>query len=169
MTGFSSTAADTSQLALGEEIDGAAGRGSAMTDATAAPASRCRKLRLALMASLALNVLIIGVVAGTLCFSRLGPGHDGPGPQGSGLLGFAHTLPRERADMIRQKLADAKPNYGDPAQGRARRARWRARGAHRRSRSIRPSSRPRSTASSQADAKEKRATVARVRRRRSAS
>ncbi len=42
-----------------------------MTDATPAPTS-CRKLRLALMASLALNVLIIGAVAGTLCFSRLG-------------------------------------------------------------------------------------------------
>ena len=87
-----------------------------MTDATSAPAS-CRKLRLALMASLALNVLIIGLVAGTLCFSRLGPGHDGPGPKGSGLFGFAHTLPRERSDMIRQKLADSKPNMETLRQG----------------------------------------------------
>jgi uncharacterized membrane protein len=80
-----------------------------MTDATPAPGP-CRKLRLALMASLALNVLIIGAVAGTLCFSRLGSGPGPWGPKGSGLLGFAHTLPRERSDMIRQKLADSKPN-----------------------------------------------------------
>ena len=88
-----------------------------MTAATSAPASPCRKLRLALMASLALNVLIIGLVAGTLCFSRFGPGYDGPGPRGSGLFGFAHTLPRERSDMIRQKLADSKPNMETLRQG----------------------------------------------------
>ena len=33
-----------------------------------------------------------------------------PGRRGSGLFGFAHTLPRERSDMIRQKLADSRPN-----------------------------------------------------------
>ena len=81
-----------------------------MTEATRAPPASCRKLRLALMASLALNVLIIGAVAGTLCFSRLGPGPGHGGPKGSGLLGFAHTLPRERSDMIRQRFADSKPN-----------------------------------------------------------
>jgi uncharacterized membrane protein len=81
-----------------------------MTDATPAPTSS-RKLRLALMASLALNVLIIGAVAGTLCLSRFGPGPGHWGPKGSGLLfHFAHTLPRERSDMIRQRLADSKPN-----------------------------------------------------------
>lgn len=52
-----------------------------MTDATPAPTS-CRKLRLALMASLALNVLIIGAVAGTLCFSRLRVGPRSLGAEG---------------------------------------------------------------------------------------
>lgn len=70
----------------------------------AAAVSTQRKLRLALMVSLALNVLIIGGVAGTMLF---GPKHgfhkSGP------LLGFARTLPRERADMIRQNVADAQP------------------------------------------------------------
>ena len=75
-----------------------------MTDAAPVAGSSYRKLRYALMASLALNVLVIGAVAGTLCFKRPGPG----GPKGSGLLGFAHTLPRERSDMIRQKFADSR-------------------------------------------------------------
>jgi uncharacterized membrane protein len=74
-----------------------------MTDAAPVSAPN-RKLRYALMASLALNVLVIGAVAGTLCFKRPPPG----GPKGSGLLGFAHTLPRERSDMIRQKFADSR-------------------------------------------------------------
>jgi uncharacterized membrane protein len=79
-----------------------------MTDAALVAGSSYRKLRYALMASLALNVLVIGAVAGTLCFKRPGPG--GPGSKGSGLLGFSHTLPRERSDMIRQKFADSAPN-----------------------------------------------------------
>lgn len=81
-----------------------------MTDAPPA-ASSSRKLRWALMGSLALNVIIIGGVVSALCFSRFGPGPGGPwGPRGTGLLGFAHTLPRERADLIRQKFADSQPN-----------------------------------------------------------
>jgi uncharacterized membrane protein len=77
-----------------------------MTDAAPVAGSSYRKLRYALMASLALNVLVIGAVAGTICFKRPGPG--GPGPKGTGLLGFAHTLPRERSDIIRQKFADSR-------------------------------------------------------------
>lgn len=78
-----------------------------MTDASAG--SSTRWLRVGLIASLALNVLIIGGVVSALC---LGPGgrSGGPGPRGSGLLGYAHTLPRERSDLIRQKFADAQPN-----------------------------------------------------------
>jgi uncharacterized membrane protein len=76
-----------------------------MTDAAPVAGSSYRKLRYALMASLALNVLVIGAVAGTICFKRPPPG----GPKGTGLLGFAHTLPRERSDLIRQKFADSKP------------------------------------------------------------
>jgi uncharacterized membrane protein len=81
-----------------------------MTAETVPSAATYRKLRYGLMASLALNVLIIGAVAGTFCFSRSGPGHGGAGLKGSGLFAFAHTLPRERSDMIRQKLADSRPN-----------------------------------------------------------
>ena len=88
-----------------------------MTTETVPAPGTCRKLRYGLMASLALNVLIIGAVAGAFCFSRSGHGHGGPGPKGSGLFGFAHTLPRERSDMIRQKLADSKPNMETLRQG----------------------------------------------------
>lgn len=78
-----------------------------MTDATKPSRFSPRTLRWALVASLALNVLIIGAVVGTLCF---GPGPHGRGFKGSPLMGFARTLPRERSDFIRQKFADAQPN-----------------------------------------------------------
>lgn len=59
-----------------------------------------RGLRIALMASLALNVLIIGGVATTLlCFGGKGHHH-----RGSGLMGFVETLPSERAKSIGDKL-----------------------------------------------------------------
>jgi len=80
-----------------------------MSEATAPSRFSPRTLRWALVASLALNVLIIGAVAGTVCFSHKGPRH-GFGSKGPGLLGFAHSLPRERSDMIRQRFADAQPN-----------------------------------------------------------
>jgi uncharacterized membrane protein len=82
-----------------------------MSDATQPSRFSPRTLRWALVASLALNVLIIGTVAGTLCFSRFGPGpQHGEGFKQSPLVRFARMLPRERSDMIRQKFADAQPN-----------------------------------------------------------
>jgi uncharacterized membrane protein len=70
-----------------------------------------RTLRWVLIGSLALNVLIIGAVASAMCMAHFG----GPPPHGRGfmqspLLGFARTLPRERADVVRQTVADAQPN-----------------------------------------------------------
>jgi uncharacterized membrane protein len=69
-------------------------------------ASSNRKLRLALMASLAVNVLIIGGIAGSML---MGPHHKGPHRGGSILLFFARNLPSDRADLIRQNVADAQP------------------------------------------------------------
>jgi len=76
----------------------------------AAPASRFspRTLRWVLVGSLALNVLIIGLVASTLCMAHFG-GHPRQGFRGTALSGFARSLPRERADVVRQKIADAQP------------------------------------------------------------
>lgn len=65
-----------------------------------------------LIASLALNVLIVGAVLSALCVGHFGRPPGGPegGGRGSPLLGFARTLPRERADIIRQAVANAQPN-----------------------------------------------------------
>jgi uncharacterized membrane protein len=75
-----------------------------MTNDTAArPGGSSFKLRLALMVSLALNVLIIGAVAGAMLVSRH-HGWHGHGFKGAGLAGFARTLPPDRGDAIREKL-----------------------------------------------------------------
>jgi uncharacterized membrane protein len=60
-------------------------------------------LRFALMVSLALNVLIIGAVAGAFLMGRH---HHGRGHwhKGGPLAGFARTLPDERGDVLRQQI-----------------------------------------------------------------
>jgi uncharacterized membrane protein len=83
-----------------------------MTSENAAPKPQAdRKLRLALMVSLALNVLIVGAVAGTLLMSRH-HGWKGHDRKAFGLLGFAQTLPADRGDMIRQKIASEQAVLG---------------------------------------------------------
>jgi len=75
-----------------------------MTNDTAAPQSQgCSKLRYALMASLALNVLIVGGVAGSLLFGGH-HGWKGHGRKGFVLSRFAQTLPADRSDVIRKRL-----------------------------------------------------------------
>jgi uncharacterized membrane protein len=65
-----------------------------------------RALRWLLVASLALNVLVIGVVTGAICLSHFGHGKH-MGPKG-GLLGFARSLPDERSGPILQSFDAAK-------------------------------------------------------------
>ena len=65
-----------------------------------------RSLRVALMVSLALNVLFIGGVASAFVLHHRG--HHGH--KESGLMGFARTLPAERKDMIKQKIAGEQVN-----------------------------------------------------------
>jgi len=68
-----------------------------------------RNLRPALMASLALNILIIGGVAAALLLPHL---HGWKGrPRPSGLAGFAETLPPDRGAMVRQKVQAEKDNF----------------------------------------------------------
>jgi len=68
-----------------------------------------RNLRPALMASLALNILIVGGVAAALLLPHL---HGGKGhPKASGLAGFAETLPADRAEFVRQKMQAEKANF----------------------------------------------------------
>jgi uncharacterized membrane protein len=79
-----------------------------MSDATQPSRFSPRTLRWALIGSLALNVLVIGAVVGSLCLGRDGP--HGKGMKGSALYYFARSLPRERSDFIRQKVAEAQPS-----------------------------------------------------------
>lgn len=93
-----------------------------MSDAKPSPPHSLGALRWVLIASLALNVLIIGAVLSAVCFGHFGEAPDEPGGGRRGfrdlpLLGFARTLPRERADIIRQKVADAEPNFEAKRQG----------------------------------------------------
>jgi uncharacterized membrane protein len=70
------------------------------TDSGAPSPAAYRRLRIALMASLAVNVLIVGSVAGALLF---GPHHGwkGPGHPGFALSSFTQTLPAERSEALR--------------------------------------------------------------------
>ena len=78
-----------------------------MTNATT-PGSG-RNLRLALIASLALNVLIVGGVAAALLLPHLHGGKRHPRP--TGLAGFAETLPADRGEFVRQKVQAEKANF----------------------------------------------------------
>ena len=83
-----------------------------MTESNSSFRPSLGKWRWLLIASLALNVLIVGAVLSALCGGHFGrpPGGLEGGPKGSPLLGFARTLPRERADVVRQAVANAQPN-----------------------------------------------------------
>lgn len=70
--------------------------------------SGCRRLRLALIASLALNALIIGAVGGAMLFARHGHGWGGHHSRSFGLFRFAHKLPEDRRDMIRSAIKDGR-------------------------------------------------------------
>lgn len=79
-----------------------------MTNDTTGPAPG-RNLRPVLIASLALNVLIIGGVAAALLMPY---GHGWKGRhRAAGLAGFAETLPPDRAEMVRQKVQAEKANF----------------------------------------------------------
>lgn len=63
-----------------------------------------RKLRTALLASLAVNLLGVGVIAGAII--------AGPPPNSRtefGLKGFSRTLPSDRGDMLRQSFKTVRP------------------------------------------------------------
>jgi uncharacterized membrane protein len=75
-----------------------------MSDAPQSTRFSPRTIKYALMASLALNVLIIGGIIGSLCFSPHGPRRPGPA---NPLLGFAQTLPADRAEVIKQSYANS--------------------------------------------------------------
>lgn len=67
--------------------------------------SGSRRLKYALIASLALNLLIIGAAAGTMYGFRKHPPRFGAGRgEDFGLMGLTHRLPSERKKEIRKQL-----------------------------------------------------------------
>lgn len=78
-----------------------------MSDVTqpagAAPDSGRRRLKYALIASLALNLLVIGAVAGTMySFRKHHP--RPPGGEDFGMMGLTRVLPEERRKEVRKAL-----------------------------------------------------------------
>jgi uncharacterized membrane protein len=70
-----------------------------------------RRLKLFLIASVALNLLIVGAIAGSMVMWRLhGPGHRGHRGDDFGLVGFSRTLPAERRNVIRKKIKEERAN-----------------------------------------------------------
>ena len=65
-----------------------------------------RSLHVALVISLALNVLFVGGVAAAFMLRH----HGHHWHRESGLMAFARTLPAERKDMIKQKIAGEQAN-----------------------------------------------------------
>jgi uncharacterized membrane protein len=67
-----------------------------------------RRLKYALIASLALNLLVIGAVAGTMIGFGKHHGPRGGHPRGEdfGLMGLTRTLPEERRKEIRKQLRE---------------------------------------------------------------
>lgn len=64
-----------------------------------------RRLKAVLIGSLAVNLLVIGAIGGSLAMRGFhGRWHHGHGPESFGLLGFSHTLPAERRKMIRDSI-----------------------------------------------------------------
>lgn len=65
-----------------------------------------RRLRTALLCSLAVNLLGVGLIAGAII---AGPHHGGRGE--FGLKGFSHTLPKDRGDVLRQSFEQQRPKF----------------------------------------------------------
>lgn len=85
-----------------------------------------RGMRIALMASLALNVLIIGGVMGSMLVARYHwKAHSG---KAFGLLAFAETLPADRAEVVRKTVEEREATLA-PLRQAEREARASARSA----------------------------------------
>lgn len=73
------------------------------------PPKRSRYIFPALIASLALNLLLIGGFVAGAWHHR----HGGPRPHGPGLLDFVRELPPERQDVVRREISSARESMKD--------------------------------------------------------
>lgn len=77
------------------------------TPAATPPAAGSRRLKYALIASLALNLLILGAVAGTMYgFGKHGRHFGHPRGEDFGLMGLTRHLPEERRKELRKELRE---------------------------------------------------------------
>lgn len=91
------------------------------------PPSTGRRFRWLLIASLAVNLLVFGAMAGAWVFGHR-HGHMrgwGPTPMEHGLMFFSRSLPEERRDMVRKHLKDGRA-AAKPIREELRQARLRA-------------------------------------------
>ena len=77
-----------------------------------------KRLKIALVASLAVNLLVLGAVAGSMYMFGRHPPRHGMGPaEDFGLMGLTRTLPEERRKELRKELredrAELKPLVND--------------------------------------------------------
>lgn len=88
------------------------GQGETPVDRGAAPRAARPWLKWALIASLAVNFLVVGAVVGHKGMGGR-PGHSGYGRGGEefGILGFARTLDGERRKELQRLIKSAKPDF----------------------------------------------------------
>lgn len=78
-----------------------------VTGAVAPPSSpKERRLKLALIASLAVNFLVIGAVASAMFFAPHGPRHGGGRGEDYGLMAFTRVLSHDRRAPIRKTIKE---------------------------------------------------------------
>lgn len=88
-----------------------------MTDGDAAgaaalpPSPKERRLKLALIASLAVNLLVVGAVASAMIFGPHGPRHRGAPGDEYGLMGFTRALSSDRRGPIRKAIKEQRETF----------------------------------------------------------
>lgn len=80
--------------------------GDAASTATPPPSPRERRLKLILIASLAVNLLIVGAVVSSMIFHWHGPRHGGSRGDDYGLMGFTRVLSSDRRGPIRKAIKE---------------------------------------------------------------
>jgi uncharacterized membrane protein len=75
------------------------------------PGPKERRLKLILIASLAVNLLVVGAVAGSMVFGRHGPRHSSARGDDYGLMGFTRLLASDRRGPIRKAIKDQRETF----------------------------------------------------------
>jgi uncharacterized membrane protein len=85
--------------------------GDAAGAAAQPPSPKERRLKVILIASLALNLLVIGAVAGSMIFHRHGPRHGGARGDDYGLMSFTRVLSSDRRGPIRKTIKEQREAF----------------------------------------------------------